>query len=398
MDAAALRRGPPRAVRTALLATRERTLRLAEDFRAALGPQPRLPYAAESNPPLWELGHVAWFQEWWVLRQPRRALGLRAPVDGERPPSCLPQADGWYDSSRVAHRTRWELPLPDAEGTLAYLRQTLERTLQALDELPADAGADALYFFRLAVLHEAMHAEAAAMMAQAAGIPLRETQTPPAVQRGEITVPAARVVLGESVEGFAFDNELGAHAVDLAAFTIDAAPVAWSAFLPFVDAGGYEDERWWTPAGRAWLRALPRRQPLHLERRGANWTCRRGGAWQPLDPAHAAVHLGAHEAEAWCRWTGRRLPAEAEWQAAALSQPGFRWGHAWEWTATDFGPWPGFEAHPYRDYSAPWFGSRRVLRGASPATSACLAHVRYRNFFEPHRRDVFAGFRSVRLA
>ena len=106
------------------------------------------------------------------------------------------------------------------------------------------------------------------------------------------------------------------------------------------------------------------------------------------------MHLTAYEAEAWCRWAGRRLPTEAEWECAALSAPGFSWGQAWEWTASQFQPYPGFTPHPYREYSEPWFGSRRVLRGACVATAPTLAHPRYRNFFEPQRNDVFAGFRS----
>jgi EgtB-related family protein len=115
----------------------------------------------------------------------------------------------------------------------------------------------------------------------------------------------------------------------------------------------------------------------------------------PLEPAEAACHLTLHEAEAWCRWAGRRLPTEAEWECAAVSAPDtFRWGDAWEWTASAFAPFPGFRPHPYRDYSAPWFDGRPVLRGASPFTQPRLRHPRYRNFFPATRSDVPAGFRS----
>ncbi len=113
-----------------------------------------------------------------------------------------------------------------------------------------------------------------------------------------------------------------------------------------------------------------------------------------MNPLRPAVHVSLHEAEAWCRWAARGLPTEAKWECAALALEGFSWGQVWEWTASQFEPYPGFIAHPYRDYSAPWFGSHRVLRGACPATSSPLAHARYRNFFEPHRNDIFAGFRS----
>lgn len=387
-------------LRQHLLAARARTLALADDWQAAVGDRhPGVAYAPERNPPWWELGHVAWFQEWWIARNRQRTLGVRCDPDHARPPSLLAQADAWYDSSRVAHRTRWELPLPDAAGARDYLARTLAQTLELLEGLPPDAGDDALYFHRLVVLHEMMHAEASAYMGQGLGLPLRELQGAASLpEGGELDLPAQRFVLGSSGPGFSFDNELCAHAVEVAATRIDAHAVSWARFLPFVEAGGYERMEFWSDAGRAWLRGQAQRQPLVLRHGGAGWEQRVGASWQALDRTRAAVHLGAHEAEAWCRWAGRSLPTEAQWECAALTLPGFAWGQVWEWTASRFEPYPGFAAHPYRDYSAPWFGSRRVLRGACAATAPGLARPRYRNFFEPQRRDIFAGFRSCSLA
>ena len=393
-----MRQGPRSAAREALQAARARTLRLAEDFRAALGAEPHVPYASGLNPPLWELGHIAWFQEWWIARNPERHRGAQANPEARRPASLLAKADGWYDSSRVAHRSRWERPLPDAAATAAYLEGTLHGTLQALDALPEQADDAALYFFRLTALHEQMHAEAAVYMAEALGIALRESGAPPlAPHGGELQLRAQVFRVGSEGPGFAFDNELGAHDVELAAFAIDAEPLTWGAFLPFVEAGGYDEAQWWTREGSDWLQGEAHRRPAGLRRSAGGWERMRQGAWQPLREDEVAVHLNAHEAEAWCRWAGRRLPTEAEWECAALQVPGFRWGQVWEWTASRFGPYPGFTPHPYRDYSQPWFGSRRVLRGAAPATAAALVHARYRNFFEPQRRDIFAGFRTVRV-
>lgn len=385
-------------MRAALLAARRRTLDSADDFQAALGTAyPGVPYAPELNPPLWELGHVAWFQEWWIARNRERGRGVACDPAHARAPSLLPQADAWYDSSRVAHRTRWELPLPDAGATRDYLDRTLSQTLELIDTLPSDAGDEVLYFFRLVALHEEMHAEAATYMAQNLGIALRAREVPQEHAAPiELELPAQVFRMGSDTAGFAFDNELQSHEVEVAAVRIDAQAVTWALFLPFIESGGYDDMTWWSGAGSASLAGQPLRQPAHLRLSGSGWQQRRGGRWLPLNPLHAAVHLSAHEAQAWCRWAGRRLPTEAQWECAALTLPGFAWGQVWEWTASPFEPYPGFTPHPYRDYSAPWFGSRRVLRGACPATSSALAHARYRNFFEPHRNDIFAGFRSCR--
>jgi gamma-glutamyl hercynylcysteine S-oxide synthase len=376
-----LRSGGRAPVREALLAARARTLALADAYAEALAPAGmRIPYQPIVNPPLWELGHVAWFQEYWVGRNRQRSLGVDCDPDHDRQPPLLAQADAFYNSSLVAHRTRWELALPDDAQARSYLAATLEQTLALLEGLPANPSDPELYFFRLVTLHEEMHVEAATYMARTLGIALTPAAVAPRLmnQGVDIDLPAQEFRLGYGGPGFAFDNELQAHPVRLGAFRIDREPVSWARFMKFVRARGYEQRRWWSDEGWAWLMASGTKPP------------------QPAshDMAHAAIHLTAHEADAWCRWAGRRLPNEAEWECAALGAAGFSWGQVWEWTASPFEPYPGFRAHPYRDYSAPWFGSRRVLRGASSATAPALAHPRYRNFFEPHRSDVMTGFRS----
>jgi EgtB-related family protein len=265
---------------------------------------------------------------------------------------------------------------------LAHLKRVQDTSDPASDQ--------ALYFWRLVLQHEDMHNEASVYMAQVLGLALpewlcRRADVLGAVHEAQvstegspsITVPEQVHTLGHTRPGFAFDNECLAHPVALAAFDIDAAAVSWGRYLPFVQATGH---------------ALP----AHVRRERGIWQVQKFGQWQALDLQAAAAHLNAHDAQAWCQWAGRRLPTEAEWDCA-VQHPGFAWGQVWEWTANDFAPYPGFEAHPYRDYSAPWWHGHRVLRGASAATSAHVADVRYRNFFVPERRDIFAGFRSVAL-
>ena len=364
--AQALRTGGKGPVREALLDARQRTLALVDaSVRHLSDAGMQVPYAPELNPPLWEWGHIAWFQEYWVARNRQRPLGVKCNPGHRRFPSLLQQADALYDSGQVEHRSRWSLPLPDLEGTRRFLESTLEQTLVLLDQLPADANDDELYFFRLVALHEAMHAEAGSYMARTLGIDAAPAPVAPAARPplSRIALPAQNFKVGSRLEGFAFDNELLDHHLPLEAFEIDSQPVSWARFMPFVKAGGCEPRAGWAEAAAR-------------------------------DPQAPAVHVSAIEAQGWCRWAGRRLPTEAEWECAALQSPGFRWGEVWEWTATTFEPYPEFMPHPYRDYSQPWFGTRRVLRGACSATSPWLAHPRYRNFFEPHRSDIFAGFRS----
>jgi iron(II)-dependent oxidoreductase len=398
---------------------RERSLLLIEDLDDAqwLGPE-----LAIVNPPRWEVGHVAWFQEHWTLRHLRGLPPLRA------------DADDLYDSAGVAHDSRWKLRLPDRSATLAYAVGVLDevaRRLEATRELDADSA----YFHLLALYHEDMHGEAFAYSRQTLGYrcpaipggePLGGGPLP-----GDVEVSGGTWTLGAEPDvstGFVFDNEQWAHEVEVAPFRIARAPVTQAEFQAFVDERGYERRDLWTEEGWRWRSEVRALHPVYWRE---GWSRRRYDEWIPLEP-HRPVHcVNAHEAEAWCRWAGRRLPTESEWEFAA-GPARFPWGdepptperalldlraaepcdvgaHAagdsphglrqmignvWEWTATTFGSYPGFEPGPYREYSQPWFGTHRVLRGGSFATRGRLLRRTWRNFFTPDRRDVLAGFRT----
>jgi EgtB-related family protein len=371
------RRGGRQFLAAALCDSRARTQALLDAYAGALGDSLVVPYSPQINPPRWEAGHVGWFQDYWIARNRQRAQGIACDPDHERPAGRLPQADALYDSSRVVHTTRWQLDLPDLAATRAYLAAGLAETLSLLAATPeTDA---ALYFFRLALFHEDMHGEAGIYMAQALDIPLPESLLAPAAavlpEARPLAFPPRNWMLGWVGNGFAFDNELAPREVALPALEIDSEVVSWRRYLPFVEQTS----------------AAP---PRYLRQQGGQWQQRVFGRWQVLSPDAPATHLTWSEADAWCRWAGRRLPSEAEWEMAALTRPEFHWGQVWEWTATSFLPYPGFTAHPYRDYSTPWFGDRYVLRGASRATSPRMAHPRYRNYFTPERNDLHNGFRS----
>jgi formylglycine-generating enzyme required for sulfatase activity len=385
-DARQARHGDPAALAAQLRASRADTLASFARFEQAL-PGLRVPQRSELNLPLWELGHIGWFQGWWTTRFPAWAQGHRADPGVARGPALRADADALYDSSAVPHAARWALPLPDAATTRAELAQQLEATLALLAGV-AQADDDALYAFRLALLHEDMHHEAALYMAHGLGLAIddarwqpRPLPAPPAALR----IAGGEVALGREAgaPGFAFDNECGHERVVVADFEIDAQALRWDEFLPFLDHG-HAHRPHWSDAGWHWRQQQGPARLAQLQRLAR--------------PGFAACWLSAHEADAWCHWAGRRLPTEAEWvQARRSSGAAFRWGDVWEWTASAFAPFAGFEPHPYRDYSAPWFDGRPVLKGASFLTQPRLAHPDYRNYFPATRCDLPAGLRSVSI-
>lgn len=410
---------------------RERTLAFATALNVDDLRGPKLPTV---NPPLWELGHVAWFQEFWTVRHESG----RAPL--------LPAGDSLYDSAAIPHDSRWELPLPSLGATLDYLKAVRD-AVQGNILRRAETNE---YFVRLSVFHEDMHAEAMAFTRQTLG-----RGRPPLARQsrasdsagplaGDVTVPGGIFLLGSRRDApFVFDNEKWEHPVRLAPFVIARAAVTQSEYLAFVTDRGYERADLWTPEGWQWRVQENADRPLYWRRDGQSWFRRDFDQWVLLEPHRPMVHVSWHEATAFCGWAGRRLPSEAEWEAAAagqassdgqlsLSKRRYPWGsespaperahldfqqlaaldvaalpagdsafgcrqmlgNVWEWTASDFAPYPGFSADAYREYSEPWFGDHKVLRGGSFATTARLIHAGFRNFYTPDRRDLWAGFRT----
>lgn len=349
-----------------------------------------VPYLKIINPPRWEIGHVAWFAERWCLRR----LG-----SGFTTSRFLHDPDRWYDSSRVAHEARWTLDLPGLATTRGYLEGVLDACHAALDKPEADP-----YYFQLALYHEDMHCEALHYTLQTLGLAppakVRTRRGPPALPPGEeLSFAGGETEIGSRRDdAFVFDNEKWAHTVALAPFAIDARPVSNEEFLAFVEDGGYERAEWWSEAGRQWLAETGRRAPRYWRRGPHGWERRAFEAWQPLAPEEPVLHVSAFEAEAWCRRAGRRLPTEAEWECATRSADAafLPWGHVWLWTASPFAPYAGFSPDAYADYSQPWFHTHRVVRGGSFATPARLLDPAFRNFYEPHRDDIFVGFLSAR--
>lgn len=389
---------PTSGVTPAALAARLRAARGALEALVATLPSGREigPYSPIANPPLWEYGHIVWFQEHWCLRLKPDRSPQDSPLLAPLEPARRDWADWLYDSSHIPHQARWHAPLPSLAATRDYGTRVLDAVCAKLAAGAFEA--DFLYYVELSLLHELMHTEAWWMCWQHFGLTPPWRPAPPRfTDTGLLAIAPGKVRLGSPPDaGFVFDNEKWAHEQDVAAFDIDARPVTCGEYADFVDAGGYAREEFWTEAGRHWLAASGACYPQYWRSRDGRWALRRFDRWEPLDPAQPVLHASRHEAQAYARFRGRRLPSAAQW-LRAFGADGFRPGRCWEWTADAFSPYAGFAPDPYRDYSLPWFGGEYAeLRGAgSLVTDAALARPGYRNFYMPERRDPFVGFRTV---
>ncbi len=380
----------------ALQECRDYTLALFDCFAAAgLDVPARVPPLSIVNPPLWELGHIAWFAEWFILREAVSS----APAAAQRA-SLLTMGDDWFDSNTVPHAMRWRLGLPTAGALKTYCHEVLDRVLDKLERVTDED--EALYPYRLALAHEDMHGEAYAYTLQTLGVALpQQLAILPSRSwaQGDIRFAGGTIELGSRPgAGFVFDNEKWAHACHVPTFTMDSTLVSNAQYSDFIDDDGYQNPHYWSTAGQAWLMQRNSSAPRDWQRDGTFWRALRFGRPMTLSATQPVRHVSLYEAQAYCIWAGRRLPTEAEWEFAALSgHPAFRWGELWEWTCSRFLPYEGFSADAYREYSAPWFDSHQVLRGASFVTPERLRAVQFRNFYLPERHDLFVGFRTCAL-
>ena len=421
----------------------ERTLVLIDGLSSEQLMGPLLPIV---NPLLWEIGHTAYFYELWVLRHHLKQ------------PPLLANADSLYDSMTIAHDDRWDLPLPSLEDTLVYIQTVLENIKSCLAR-----GDDSVrdYLAQYAVFHHDMHNEAYTYTRQTLNYPAPLVADPDKAKpdktsithdeiglSGDTKIPGGTFMLGASQQdGFVFDNEKWAHPVEISAFSIAKAAVSNADYLSFVEADGYKKREYWDDEGWKWRQQSQLLHPVYWRHTAEGWQIKQFDRWNTMPMDAALIHVCWYEAQAYCRWAGRRLPSEAEWEVAAAAEPSadglslspvkrhYPWGddlaqaelanldgyalgtvdvgaHAagdsafgcrqmmgnvWEWTRDTFDPYPGFEPDMYVDYSRPLFGNTKALRGGAWATRARMIRNTWRTYYGPERNDVFAGFRTCAL-
>lgn len=395
------------------------------------------------SPLVWDLAHVGNYEELWLLR-------AAAGMDPMRP-----EIDSLYDAFEHPRSERPRLPLLSPRESTDYIGLVRRKVLDSLERVRFEGSApllDQAFVYRMVLQHEHQHDEtmlATHQLRRGERVLSADSATPAPGEtlRGavpsEVHVAAGPFVMGTSTDPWAYDNERPAHLVDLPAFYIDAVPTSNRDYLAFVEAGGYDDRRWWSDAGWDWRCQSGKRVPAFWVRDAGRWWRRRFGRLEALPLDEPVQHVCYFEAGAYARWAGRRLPTEAEWEKAASWDPWmhtkrrFPWGddaptgeHAnlgqvryrptavgsfpagasaygvrqmlgdvWEWTSTDFSGHPGFCVFPYREYSEVFFGTGyKVLRGGSWATDPLACRTTFRNWDYPIRRQIFAGFRTARSA
>jgi gamma-glutamyl hercynylcysteine S-oxide synthase len=362
------------AIAEALSEARQRTLELIESLDDE---QLNRVYSPILSPLAWDLGHIANFEELWLVQ----TIGEREPLHGE--------LGRFYDAIENPRKTRGELPiLRDAE-LRAYMEDVRERTFEVLDgaQIGPDAEERLLrdgFVYEMLLAHEHQHNETMLQLLQMVdGYELprryRDIVEAPLSGRGEpIRIEAGEYEVGAPGQGFAYDNERARHAVSLDAFEIDRSVATNASYIRFMEDTGGEPPAYW-------------------QRQGGEWVHTAWGRRQPVNPDGPAVHLSWHQADAFARWAGKRLPSEREWEVAQPFLDDV--GRAWEWTSSDFLAYPGFEPFPYREYSEVFFGDTyKVLRGSSWATHPRVARPSFRNWDLPQRSQIFAGVRCARDA
>ena len=336
------------------------------------------------SPLVWDLAHIGHFEDAWIGQ---RVGGL---------PPLLAEGEELYDAFRHARDGRGELPLLDPSAARDYLCRVRDRSLAVLEEAELGLGDDPLlvngFVFGLVLQHERQHRETMLQTIALSGLPHPGGGPRPVAAGGEVLVESGAFRLG-SDHPWAYDNELPAHECEVGAYRIAAAPVTNADWLEFVADGGYGRRELWSDEGWAWREEEDVRAPLGW----GEGTVRRFGRDEPLDPDEPVQHVSFHEAEAFARWAGARLPTEREWEKAARAGLLRGIGEVWEWTASPFAGYPGFRPFPYPEYSEVFFGDEyRVLRGGSWATHPSVARLSFRNWDFPIRRQIFAGLRLAR--